>query len=410
MNHHQTWKTRLAFSTLGIAVAFVGCASPTKTGREARTVIRAKHNANLAALAAQSARQDFRVGNLKSALDNIDNAIAVEPTTDAHYVLRGRILIEMNELQEARSAFMQSGRLNPSNAEAEYFLGLIYQRWSDPQEASKHYKIAFDLDPTKVDYGLAFVESLITLNRLDEASQFVSTTSITFEHEPAFRRTEGHIRLMKGEPENAAESFYQAMLLDPDDSNIAESLVHAYIQAGEYAQAQYYLQRLLNDPRTSDRTDLKHLMARCLAASDRLLEARESYIGLTKLDRTDPVLWYELGIVSLKLGDLRRADQVARTMISTWPRRADGFLLQGRVSEIRGNLTQAIGDYQQASELDPRREEIFIFLGMALEKHGEYRPAQIAYRQTLSLNPDNLQAKQLLSEINERRIAAVGSP
>jgi len=410
MNHHHTWKTLIAFTTLGIAVASIGCAGPTKAGREARTVIRAKHNANLAALAAQSARQDFRVGNLKQALDNIENAIATEPTTDAHYVLRGRILLEMNELQEARASFLQAGRLNPSNAEAEYLLGLIYQRWSDPLEASEHYKNAFDLDPTKVDYGLAFVESLITLNRLDEASQFVNTTAVTFEHEPAFRRTEGHIRLMKSEPEKAAESFYQAMLLDPDDSNITESLVHAYIQAGDYAHAQYYLQRLLNDPRTSDRTDLKHLMARCLAASDRLLEARESYIQLATLDRTDPVLWYELGIVSLKLGDLRRADQVARTMISTWPRRADGFLLQGRVNEIRGNLTQAIGDYRQASDLDPRREEIFIFLGMALEKHGDYQPAKIAYRQTLSLNPNNPQAKQLLNEITERKTAAVASP
>jgi len=396
-----------AFGSLaaGMLLAATSCA-PTKAGKEARAELRSRHNSNVAALAAQTANQDFRVGNLERGLNNIDQAIALEPQVDTHYVLRARILIEMNELQEARQALLAAQRLNPENPDAHYYEGLIYQRWSKREEAVKLYGRAHELSPTTEEYALAYVETLVSLKRLDEAQSFLEATRTEFEHEPAFRRVEGHIHLIRDKPHRAAEAFRQAMLLEPDDASIVESLVHAHIKARDYAKAQHYLERLLSNPKTSDRHDLKHLMARCLAASDRLVEAREVYHDLVEVDRSDPVVWYELGMVTLRIGNLRRVHEIARTLISSWPRRPEGFILRGRAHEMEDKLGAAIRDYRSAVANEPDREDVYLFLGMACEKRGNVDAARHAYEQVLAIDSTNRPASRLLAGLESRTAAA----
>ena len=407
--HTQNAKIIATLGMISLSMLFVGCTGPTKTGRDARAFIQKKYNSDLADLASQSADEAFRVGNLDQALTNVEHAIAAQPKNDELYILRGRIQIEKNSLQNARKSFLFAQKLNPTNADAEYYLGLIFQRWSNSEDAAAHYLKATNLSPTNEDFALAYVETLVALNRLDEATQFLSTTQVDVEHDPAFRRIEGHIALMQNRPKDATESFYQAMLLDPDDTGIIESLIHAYIEDGDYARAQDYLKQLLNDPRTSDRSDLKHLMARCLSASDRLIEARTYYLSLIDENRNNPTLWYELGIVSIRLGDLRRGTEAARTLMSMWPRRAEGFILRGRINDINQKYSEAITDYQTALTRN-KREETYILLGLTMEKIGDFNGAKKAYTTALSINPQDSDTKRLLNDIDERRTAAVDMP
>lgn len=385
----------------------IGCNGPTKTGVEARAFVQKKYNSDLANLAAQSADEAYQVGNLDQALTNVEHAIAAEPQNPGRYILRGRIQIEMNALQNARKSFLFALKLNPDNPDAEYYLGLIFQRWSNNEDAAEHYKKAVELAPENEDYALAYVETLVALNHLEPALQFLQTTEVDVQHDPSFQRIEGHIALMQHRPKDASESFYQAMLLDPDDTGIIESLIYSYIEYGDYGHAQYYLKQLLSDPRTSDRSDLKHLMARCMSASNRLIEARDYYLQLIDHDRNDPALWYELGIVSIRLGDQRRGTQAAQTLISMWPQRAEGYILQGRLHDINNEYSKAIHDYRTAASHDADREDIFVLLGLVLEKSGDFDAAKTAYSKALSINPEGNQTKRLLNDIDERRTAAV---
>ncbi len=94
-------------------------------------------------------------------------------------------------------------------------------------------------------------------------------------------------------------------------------------------------------------------------------------------------------------------------MINMWPRAAEGYLLNGRVLEIEDDYSAAVENYRKAESFAQDREEIYIFLGMALEKTGDFHQARIVYTKARAVNPKNPGTIRLLKGLEQRRLAAV---
>src|SRR5690606_22245690 len=214
---------------------------PSKAGLEARKELREKHAANVAALAYQQAEQNFGVGNLEQALAEIETAIAYQPQRCDLHVFRARVLIEQNRLLEAHGALKTALELAPADAGANYYTGLLFQRWSNDEEAVQFYAAAFEAAPDHAGYLLAYVETLVALKRLDEAQAQLDAAGALVEHHSTLRRVEGHIALLQDRPNDAADHFRAASLLRPDDDSIVEDLILALARANRYADAEFYL-------------------------------------------------------------------------------------------------------------------------------------------------------------------------
>lgn len=328
-----------------------GCSGMSQTHEEATRILKEGHNQNVADLLAQSANQDFMVGNLDQALSNINGAVNYMPNNDQHYVMKGRILIEMNRLEHALTTLNQAILLNPDNPDAHYYAGLIYQRWSQTDNACAEYRKAYDIDSTSSDYLVAVLEMMVDTKMFDEAMDLVKANNEHFDNNATIKRIMGHIELMRNNPDNAASYFHQAMLLVPEDKSVAEDYIIALFISQQYAQAQYELEKIINEQDYAQRTDIHKLYAMCLLNNNRLIEARLQYMKITEMSSTDVESWIDLGTINYTLQDYKGMNRVASKLVNFWPERYEGYVLRGLLAETQGDYQNAANDYKLAATL-----------------------------------------------------------
>lgn len=404
-NGYQGWMGRGVAWALAVSlIASSGCSTTSGEAGKARVEAREHYDADVARLGEQQARQDFEVGNLKSALYNIEGAISLNPEEAQYRILKARVLIELNRLDPALAELNRAVSLNPRLPDAHYFAGLIYQRWSEHDQAFNEYHAALQMAPENPDYMLATVETLITQRRLEEAQSTIDAHRAYFSNNAALRRAEGHLALLNNEPAVAAEHFHKAMLLVPDDKSLVELLAIAYLKAGNASKAEFYLDQLLSDEEYAQRLDLQHLRAMCLVAQNELVKARPIYLELTRQDASNPDYWFEFGSLCLELGDASRARQIVSRVVTVWPDRFESFLLRGMLHERNGEKTAAVKDYRRACTLDPRHEQSFVLLGVCLSSMGKTDEAEDAFSIARMINPESA------GQETDRTLAGVEPP
>lgn len=396
-------KTRTIQLAVALTViALVSGCGPTKSGIEARSAAQDRMSAVSAQIHYNQAKQSYESGQFDKAEREIARAIDIFPNPAEYSVLQGRIFLETHKLEPALASFEAAIQKNPTLAEPHYFTGIVYQRWSNDREAHESYLKAFELEPTKAQYLLAAVESLITLGEFEQAKELIESKLAYFEHNAALRQLQGQIALLQGQPKQAAALYAEARLLNPEDQTLLEELTWAQYAAGQYGECHQSV-KLLQEQSRERRSDLLHLEARCLTMMDRGPEARELYIELTRMRPADTSAWSELGTLCWNLGDFRRVAQCSVQLISLAPDRYEGYMLKGINERQKGNLKEAAKLFAQASERADQTALPHLLLGQTFEQTGEVERARVAYHKALAAQPDSTEAQDLLGRLNEAK-------
>jgi tetratricopeptide (TPR) repeat protein len=385
-----------------------GCNGPTKSGVEARENARERLDTFNAQFAYDTARQEFESGQFDRALHNISVAAAQAPEVGECDVLKGRIFIEMHELESAIMAFNDALEKDPELSEAHYYIGIVQQRWTEDEAAYESYRQASELDETNVQYLLATAESLITLGELDEAQRVVEARMNYFEFDPALRLLLAQIALLNGETEKAVRLYGDARLLDPDNDALLEELVWTQYDAGHYAGCYSSLTELkarIDD--SENRLDLLHVEAGCLSRMGRSAEAHRLYMELTDQNPSDPSIWVEFGTLAWELNDQRRLKKCGDQVISLAPDRYEGYLLKGVYEREAGRMAQAVDLFREATSMAPDVVLPQLMLGSALEESGDTTAALAAYSHAVRLAPEHREARMMYDSLEQRVHAVV---
>lgn len=349
------------------------------------------------------ARQAFLAGDLEKALKAADRSIALNDGVPKSHVLRGRILLEMGDLEGAIASFEQAEALDPTHVDAFYYQGVVHERLVAKDRALACYTKAAELDPAAPQYAIAAAEMLIDLSRVSEAREFLDSRQKTFEHNAGVRHLQGQIAMVESDPVRAERCFNEARLLSPDDSAIVEDLVRAQMANGKFADAESQIARLLKQEQNAGRRDLLKLQARCLVQIDRLVDAREILSKLTRGAEggSDADAWVELANVSYALKDDVRARQAAARAIAIAPRRAEGYLVRALVERRSGNLELAVATLTKGAESAPQDARILTMLAIVESERNNPTQARAALDAALLADPKNTAARNLLSNAPE---------
>ncbi len=350
------------------------------------------------------AKQQFSTGDLKQAEKSVKDGLSIDPTHPGMHVLAGRISMEQGKLERAYHLFNAALELKPENAEACYYQGLVMQRWQRYEGSLEFYTKAYEYEADNASYLLAVTEILVDLDRADEAIALLEGKRQYFDQNAGVRATIGHLYFMKGEHAIAADYFYQASLLEPDNNKIQEKLAFSLTAVGEYDQAIEVFTQLLKDPDNKSRADIKRSLASSYMNTGRTKEARAVLIELARSPKGDVSDWIKLGEISYQQDELGGALQSASKVINLAPDRHEGYLLAGMVWQRRGNLNNALQMFDRAAAAAPASTEPLILRGLSLQKAGRFAAAAEAYQQALKRKPDDSRAIKLLAAVSDQGV------
>lgn len=353
----------------------------------------------------QMANQQFSTGDLDQAERTLNEALDIDKKNGQIYTLAGRVALERGQLERSYHLFNLAMEFKSRGGEAQYYQGLILQRWQQYDGALIRYQQAAALEPDNAAYLLAFAEMQVATDRVDDARQSIEDRLTYFDQNAGIRTALAQIYMLKHEPEKAMEYLRQASLLRPDDLQIVENLAMAQAQAGKHDDAVKTLERLLGRAEYANRRDLMQALVSNYVALDRLDSAKTVLIKLTKTDPNDVDSWIRLGQLVWKMEDLSGTLLAANRVINLAPRRHEGHLLAGMVWQKRGDVDKALTHFDQAAAVAPENTLPLIMRGLALEKAGRTAAAADAYNQALKRKPDDERAQRLLT-----RLSAVDVP
>lgn len=392
----------IRLASLAALLALAGCQGHGKYTTEGISNANKRMSELKSATEWDMARSQFLTGDLKKALESVDRSIGLNPTVAKSHTLRGRILIELGQLEQASASLQEALKIDAAHVDAHYFLGIVHERFSDAETALANYTAAANLDSGDPQYALAASEMLIDLGRLDEAERFLEERRKSFEQNAGVRQQLGHIALMRGDAKTAVKRFEEARTLAPDEPSMLEDLALAQVSAGMFGDAEYNLRRIMDNPKNKERRDLRHAQARCLAALNRPVEARQILLGLSteEAGKNDPAIWTDLGEIAALLNDMARVRIVAARLIAIAPERADGYVLSAVWQRQDGRLDDALKNLDTATRLAPGKATAWMLRGMILQDQGRAREAADAYAQALAIDPANDSAQRMLANVS----------
>ncbi len=95
-----------------------------------------------------------RKGQLSEALSHLKRALSLRPTPEMHYLV-GRAYWEQGRADQALKHLQKAVRLDPRFDAALYNLGLIYWQTNRTHEAREHFRAAYEINPRDSHYRVA---------------------------------------------------------------------------------------------------------------------------------------------------------------------------------------------------------------------------------------------------------------
>lgn len=322
------------------AFLIAGCTGPPQRGIEARQKANDRFDRANTQVVYDQARQALATGQFEVALSNIDRAIERYPKSAPYLILRGRILMEQRRMQMARESLDQALVVDPKSAEAEYFLGVLFQRCGDNPSALEHYAKASELDPKNLQFLAACVELHLATGDTVGARELLDSAAPSFEFNPTLQHLRSLALSMEGRHDLAVPALETAVAHAPDDARLAEDLLLAHFDAGDWSTCLSLLQQpVLGTVR--DRPDMIRLRARCLIMVGRAVEARDLLLANTPVGEPPPEYSVVLGYASWSARDWTRLQQLGERLVAANPGLAEGYLFLGACARERGSLQDA---------------------------------------------------------------------
>lgn len=233
----------------------------------------------------------FHLGDYRSALSFLEEALRDQPDDYYSLLYRGWACLELNRLDEARAAFLETKRV-ASTAEVEQMLGRVEMRAERLEKALEHFRSALASNPAYAEAQFGIATALRRLGRKEEAGQAAA----------AFRR------LHREQDENLRRAYQlnQRHLASPGDPAVTEELARHYLTTGDLQEAERFSWKtvLLVPTRPSARV----LLARALAGAGRYREAAFHYRKVLRSVPDQPEARRELEDLIRKHAQKRRGN------------------------------------------------------------------------------------------------------
>jgi superkiller protein 3 len=323
------------------------------------------------------------------------NAQSNEPNIEVRRLIsEGAAALERNDSGAATKLFQQALSLNPHNAAAHTYLGVLADRAGNLTEAQRHFEAAAAAEPSssaaKNNLGAVLLKRGLTKQA---AEQFEASLKLN-KNQPSALINLAQLRFASGTPADlrtARELFEQAHALAPD-AEVARALVVIALKLGDRDAAAKYFREysaLRANSTTNDNATSRSELGAALLEAGMLKEAEIELSAALKLAPTDQDSVLRLARVYIAGKDLPAAGRTLEGAVARGMDAAPVYALLATVYEQSGHIENAIPAMRLAIQRDTKSEVYRFQYGMLLTNAMAPKAAVIRLNEALELYPDS---------------------
>jgi tetratricopeptide (TPR) repeat protein len=340
----------------------------------------------------------FDLGSYSEALQNIENALKVQPEFTPYLLHKAQILSSQGLSSQAIRLLKEVADNSDFPGEVYYQLGLIYHSIQSFPEAVEHYRKAIQISPTYED---ALFEMAYCLEMdgkpevaIEEYLKFLDDSpyseavwynlgilfSKTGLHEKAIDAYDYALAIREdfssalynkgcslselGKFEEAILVFIDALQQDKTDTGILFSIADCYEQLEDYSTARFYYRKCVSF--SPEMTDAIYGIGYTLEQENRHFEAIHYYRKVTGLDENNFDAWLSLAFCEYEVGNEQSAYDALKTAIRLNPSDLGMWIDWAQTLQAEGKTENARDMVQEAITLNPEYPELFyLFAGLS---------------------------------------------
>ncbi len=338
--------------------------------------------------------------DLQLAVDDIRQAIKLQPNNDTFHVKLGDIFSQFNELKLAEQSYQDALRLNPENVDAFNNLGILYEDKGELDRAIELYTEGTKIEkinPESAAFCYANRGRLsIERGKINDALQDYSR-AIDLDSKNALRyvdRAYLYSDYFK-DLQLALDDIRQAIKLQPNNDTFHVELGDIFYQFNQLKLAeQSYQDALRLNPENVDAINDLGVLYQSKGELDRAIELYTEGIKLEKINPETAAFCYaNRGYLSMEQGKINDALQDYSRSIDLDSKNA--FVYSDRAylySAYFNELQLALDDIRQAIKLQPNNDTLYYAMGDIFSQFNQLNSAEQSYQDALRLNPENVDA------------------
>jgi protein O-GlcNAc transferase len=234
-------------------------------------------------------------------------------------------------------------KVYPDNAEALYFLGIIYVQLKKYNLAIQYLDRSLQFSKANPEVYLALGTAFQQKRQYDEAIQcYQKTISLDPINTDALNLL-GNIFQEKGQLDEVIDCYKKVIQINPSFYEAYISLGKIYQEKGQFDEAVTFYQKAI------------------------------------QLNPNHPEAYHDLGLAFLNRGQFDIALHYFHKTLQLNRNSASSYNNIGLILKEKGNVENAVHCYQKAIELNPNYAEAYYRLGNALFSQGKYEQAFVAY-------------------------------
>ena len=213
---------------------------------------RAIHYRELAAAQRRLSNKYFDIGDdergerlMELAKEALQESLAIEDSWEAHISL-AEFLIEDDLLDEAEQHLLQAKAMiteTSDEAHIEMHLGEIATGRELYEEALGHYQRVAELEPNYTDSWVDLAKAYELLDNLEEAeAHYRHAIELDPDDEDLYYAL-SKMYSEHDQPEKSIEAIEEGLSANPDSAILSMHLAMTYFEAGDYRQAELFLEK-----------------------------------------------------------------------------------------------------------------------------------------------------------------------
>jgi tetratricopeptide (TPR) repeat protein len=313
-------------------------------------------------------------GDYTTAEPLLRSVVEKDPSNYQAWFDLGFLYNAQNKPDESIAAYKQSVHANPSVFESNLNLGLMLAKNNKPG-AEDALRAATALKPTaRVEEGQArawrALGHLLVASQPDEALRAFQQAALLQPKDPEPHLSAGAIFEQQNKFSDAEQEYKQALAIDPGSSDALVGLANIYMRGARFPEAEEFVRKIVAQ-RPADVAPRVQL-GRLLAADGKNDDAIAEFQAALKLAPADGTARLDLADVYMSAGKFADAEAAYRQLLATQPNDAQLHFSLGRALMKQKKFNDAQGEFLAAAKLKPDWGEAYGELAVAANENENY--------------------------------------